>query len=119
MATLPGIFADRQDNDSAHKLLQKNLKNLYDLFVAMKSDMAGSEDPMFTTQVIKKNCASCSKGVQNLSGYRADHTTWDGFPFKDPAQRMLKSGMGFQNMFNKSQNQSMFDANLDATRSQK
>ena len=102
VATLPGIFADRQDNDGAHKLLQKNLKNLYDLFVAMKSDMAGSEDPLFTTQTVK-SCASCAKGVTNMSGYRADHVTWDAFPFKDPAQRMMKSGVGFNNIFNKSQ----------------
>ena len=52
-----------------------------------------------------------------MSGYRADHVTWDSFPFKDPAQRMMKSGMGFNNIFNKSQ-QSMFEK-LDGAQSQK
>lgn len=62
----------------------------------MKSDMAGSEDPMFVTKGVKQ-CASCSKGIQNMSGYRADHVVWDSFPFKDPAQSMLKAGTGFNN----------------------
>ena len=31
-------FADRVKNDKAHKLLQKNLKNLYDLFMSLKGE---------------------------------------------------------------------------------
>ena len=103
LGTLPGIYADRQENDIAHRLLQKNLKNLYDLFVAMKSDISGSEDPMFTTKGTAGQCASCAKGIVNLSGYRADHAVWDGFPFKDPSKRMMKSGMDFSKMFAQSQ----------------
>jgi len=82
-------------------LLQKNLKNLYDLFVSMKGEMTGSGDPLFTTKAIA--CASCAKGVANMGGYRAEHVSWDGFPFKDPGKRMLKSGMGFSKMFHQSQ----------------
>ena len=33
---LANQFADRGENDKAHKLLQKNLKNLYDLFMSLK-----------------------------------------------------------------------------------
>lgn len=53
-------FADRAENDKAHKLLQKNLKNLYDLFMSLKGE-GTEDDPMFTTKGI--NCASCAKGV--------------------------------------------------------
>ena len=53
-------FADRAENDKAHKLLQKNLKNLYDLFMSLKGE-GNEDDPMFTTKGI--NCASCAKGV--------------------------------------------------------
>jgi len=74
-------FADRVENDKAHKLLQKNLKNLYDLFMSLKGD-GNEDDPMFTTKGI--NCASCAKGVQNMLGFRADHIPWQNFPFKDP-----------------------------------
>jgi hypothetical protein len=101
VSTLPQIFADHSENEQAHRLLQKNLKNLYDLFVSMKSEMAGVDDPMFTAKAIL-TCASCTKGVSNLQGYRADHVNWDGFPFKEPGKRMLKSGMGFAKMFNQS-----------------
>jgi hypothetical protein len=87
------------------------LKNLYDLFVTMKSEMAGVDDPMFTAKALL-TCASCTKGVANLQGFRADHVNWDGFPFKDPGKRMLKSGMGFAKMFNQSQQSVTFDNNL-------
>ena len=66
-------FADKVDNDKAHKLLQKNLKNLYDLFMSLKGE-GGEDDAMFTTKGI--SCASCAKGVQNLIGFRADHLSW-------------------------------------------
>jgi len=77
---LANQFADRVENDKAHKLLQKNLKNLYDLFMSLKGE-GTEDDPMFTTKAI--NCASCAKGVQNMLGFRADHINWNNFPFKD------------------------------------
>ena len=77
---LANQFADRVENDKAHKLLQKNLKNLYDLFMSLKGE-GTEDDPMFTTKGI--NCASCAKGVQNMLGFRADHINWNNFPFKD------------------------------------
>lgn len=42
-------FADRVENDKAHKLLQKNLKNLYELFMSLKGT-GNEDDPMFTTK---------------------------------------------------------------------
>ena len=80
-------FADRGENDKAHKLLQKNLKNLYDLFMSLKGE-GTEDDPMFTAKGL--NCASCAKGVVNMIGFRADHNAWGNFPFKDPSQRMSK-----------------------------
>ena len=66
-------FADRGENDKAHKLLQKNLKNLYDLFMSLKGE-GTEEDPMFVTKGLA--CAACAKGVQNMLGFRADHVPW-------------------------------------------
>ena len=86
---LSNQFADRNENDKAHKLLQKNLKNLYDLFMSLKGE-GNEDDPMFSTKGLA--CASCAKGVTNMLGFRADHTPWSNFPFKDPGQRMAKGG---------------------------
>ena len=61
--TFPRVYADLRENDSAHNLLQRNLKNLYDLFMAMKGEPSAKEDPMFTTKAITQ-CASCTKGVR-------------------------------------------------------
>ena len=66
-------FADRVENDKAHKLLQKNLKNLYELFMSLKGT-GNEDDPMFTTKGLQ--CAACSKGVQNMLGFRVDHVPW-------------------------------------------
>jgi len=93
---LKNQFADKVDNDKAHKLLQKNLKNLYDLFMSLKGE-GGEEDPMFTTKQL--HCAACAKGIHNIIGFRADHTTWNNFPFKDPGSRMAKLGQGYSKQF--------------------
>ena len=82
-------FADRLQNDKDHKLLQKNLKNLYDLFMSLKGE-GNEDDPMFTTKGL--SCAACAKGVQNMVGFRADHVPWNNFPFKEPGPRMAKTG---------------------------
>jgi hypothetical protein len=96
LADLKNQFADRIDNDKAHKLLQKNLKNLYDLFMSLKGE-GNVDDPMFTTKHL--HCASCAKGVHNMIGFRADHTAWNNFPFHDPNNRMAKMGQGFSKQF--------------------
>lgn len=98
VAQLNNVFADKVENEEAHHLLQKNLKNLFNLFVAMKSDIAGQDDPMFTAKPLL-NCASCAKGVTNINGFRADNSNWNAMPLRDPASRMLKSGLGFSKIF--------------------
>lgn len=98
-------FADKVENDKAHKLLQKNLKNLYDLFMSLKGD-GNEDDPMFTAKGLF--CASCTKGVQNMLGFRADHLPWQNFPFKDPGSRMQKMGQGYSKIYTKSQHESSY-----------
>ena len=38
-----------------------------------------------------------------MLGFRADHTPWNNFPFKEPGARMAKGGQGFSKMNTKSQ----------------
>ena len=65
------------------------MKNLYELFIAMKGE-GDVDDPMFTTKHLF--CASCAKGVHNMYGARAEHMSWKNFPYKDPGSRMAKLG---------------------------
>lgn len=46
---LTNQFADRVENDKAHKMIQKNLKNMYDLFMSLKGE-GTEDDPMFSTK---------------------------------------------------------------------
>jgi len=38
-----------------------------------------------------------------MLGFRADHTPWNNFPFKEPGARMAKGGQGFSKMYTTSQ----------------
>lgn len=37
-----------------------------------------------------------------MLGFRVDHVPWQNFPFKDPGQRMMKTGQGFSKVYAKS-----------------
>ena len=71
LSLLPTVLAVKHDNDRAHLLIQKNMKNLYELILSVKMDVAGSADPLFTTKAIQ--CASCFKGVPKMAGSTGKH----------------------------------------------
>jgi len=52
------LFANKAQNDKEHKLLQKQLKALYELIMSKQTD---EDDPMFTVKGLR--CAACAKGV--------------------------------------------------------
>ena len=83
--------------------------------MSLKGD-GTEDDPMFTTKGI--NCASCAKGVQNMLGFRADHVSWQNFPFKDAGARMQKAGQGFSKVYNQSTyDQSYYNNGMNVARS--
>jgi hypothetical protein len=91
-------FADRNDTRKALKLLEKNLKNMYDLFIN-KGGNENEEDAMFTSKPLGGNsCASCSKNVINMYGRRSDYLPWGKLPFRDPSERIARVGQGFSKM---------------------
>ena len=59
-------FADKADTKKALKLLEKQIKNLYDLFMSKGGDQGFKDDAMFSK--IGYACASCEKGLTNLYG---------------------------------------------------
>lgn len=90
-------FADKNDTRKALKLLEKNLKNMYDIFMNKAGD--NDEDgAMFTTKPIQGSCASCAKNVINLYGKKVDYLPWGKLPFRDPSERIARVGQGFSKM---------------------
>jgi len=85
-------FADKKDTKKALKLLEKQLKNLYDLFMSSRQHHNDNEDDaMFTKKPLGgMSCASCEKNIINLYGNKAEYMPWNRFPFRDPSERIAK-----------------------------
>lgn len=62
-------LADKNDTKKALKLLERQLKNLYDLFMSrgVHSPHENEDDAMFTKKPLGgMSCASCEKDIINL-----------------------------------------------------
>jgi hypothetical protein len=90
-------FADKNDTRKALKLLEKNLKNMYDIFMNKAGDN-DEEGAMFTTKPIQGSCASCAKNVVNLYGKKVEYLPWGKLPYRDPSERIARVGQGFSKM---------------------
>ena len=83
VSTLTKQFADKADTRKALKLLEKQIKNLYDL-ITSRSD-APDDDGMFSKKPLGgTSCASCEKGLVNLAGRKVEFVPWNKMPFRDP-----------------------------------
>lgn len=88
-------LADKNDTKKALKLLEKQLKNLYDLFI-QRSQQDGAtnlneDDAMFTKKPLGgMSCASCEKDIINLQGKKVDFLPWNKLPFRDPSERIAR-----------------------------
>ena len=84
-------LADKNDTKKALKLLERQLKNLYDLFMSRGGVHEHEEDAMFTKKPLGgMSCASCEKDLVNLQGKKADYMPWSKFPFRDPSDRIAR-----------------------------
>jgi len=91
-------FADKNDTRKALKLLEKNLKNMYDLFMS-KGGQENEDDAMFTKKPLGgTSCASCAKDIIDLYGKKVDYLPWGKLPFRDPSERIARVGQGFSKM---------------------
>jgi hypothetical protein len=88
-------FADKAETKKALKLLERQLKNLYDLFMA-KGANPTDEDAMFSKKGY--SCASCEKDLTNLYGKKVDFMPWGKMPLRDPSERIARVGQGFSKM---------------------
>lgn len=92
-------LADKNETKKALKLLERQLKNFYDLYVSRGEGAPNEEDAMFTKkQLLPGACASCEKNLVNLQGKQANYLPWQQFPYRDPNERIAKVGQGFSKM---------------------
>ncbi len=92
-------LADKNDTKKALKLLERQLKNLYDLFMSRGGGSDNEDDAMFTKKPLGgMSCASCEKDIINLQGRKADYLPWNKLPYRDPAERIARVGQGFSKM---------------------
>jgi chromosome segregation ATPase len=85
-------FADKTDTRKAMKLLEKNLKNMYDLFMS-RGGRDNEDDAMFTKKPLGgTSCASCAKDVIDLYGKRVEYLPWGKLPYRDPSERIARVG---------------------------
>ena len=47
------------------------------------------------------SCASCAKDLVNLQGLPAEFVPWKAWPFRDPNEKLAKSGQGFSRLVSK------------------
>ena len=60
-------LADKNDTKKALKMLERQLKNLYDIFMQSKGHHENEDDAMFTRKPLGgTSCASCEKDIVNL-----------------------------------------------------
>jgi hypothetical protein len=91
-------FADKADTKKALKLLEKQIKNLYDLITSRK-DAPDDDDGMFSKKPLGGlSCASCEKGLVNLAGRKVEFMPWNKMPFRDPSDRISRVGQGFSKL---------------------
>lgn len=98
VAALTKQFADKSETKKALKLLERQLKNLYDLLMS-KGQGATDEDAMFSKKpLMGYSCASCEKDLVNMYGKKVEFMPWSKLPFRDPSERIARVGQGFSKM---------------------
>ncbi len=98
VAALTKQFADKAETKKALKLLERQLKNLYDLLMS-KGQGATDEDAMFSKKpLMGYSCASCEKDLVNMYGKKVEFMPWSKLPFRDPSERIARVGQGFSKM---------------------
>jgi hypothetical protein len=93
MSTTTKKFADKGDTKKALKALEKQLKNIYELYITKSGNGSGDEgdDAMFSKKPLGGfSCASCEKKLMNLQTSPADYKPWGKFPFRDPNDRIAR-----------------------------
>ena len=93
-AQLDEVNADRVTLRQNINGLNKKVKNLSDIVIAIKSKEPDPDVGMFTKRSMT-NCASCEKNITNLLVTGADHQNWNKLPFREPNDRIARVSVFF------------------------
>lgn len=99
-------FSDKAETTENLKILDKQIKNLFELVVAKEKAVEteikskDEDEAMLTRKPLGGlSCASCSKKVTNLCNLQAtEYFSWSKLPLRDPTDRISKVGQGFSKM---------------------
>jgi len=90
---LKNLIPDKEALKKKIAALEKSLKQLYDMIMALQEQKPEEENAMFSKKYVgPANCASCDKGITNLIGQPADHHVWKRLPFREPSERIARYG---------------------------
>lgn len=95
VTALSSKFADKIDTKKGHKLLERQMKNLYDM-VTQKGDGVKDDEVMFGRKhLCGYACACCEKDLVNMQGKKVEYNVWGRMPARDPNERIARVGQGF------------------------
>ena len=87
-------FADKNETKRALKYLEKLIKESETVKIVKDGD-----DAMLAKKPLGGwSCASCQKDLEKLMGKIAPYQAWNKMPYRDPADRIARSGPGFSRM---------------------
>ena len=91
-------LADKAETKKNLKMLEKQLKNLLDVFM-QKQTNPDEDNAMFSKKPLGGfSCASCEKNILNLQAKPPEFYNWNRFPVRDPSERIARVGQGFSRM---------------------
>lgn len=87
------MFADKEATRKKTAALEKAVRKLHEMVKTLQqvTQAATEDEAMFTKKYVgPADCASCDKGIINLSGSKAEPVHWNRLPFKDPSERIAR-----------------------------
>lgn len=91
-------FADKNETKKNLKMLEKQLKNLLDIFMQKQGNQDEDNAMLSKKPLGGFSCASCEKNLINLQSRPPEYYTWNKLPMRDPSDRIARVGQGFSRM---------------------
>ena len=100
--TMYNKFSDKTETKENLKILDRQIKNLFDLIVSKEKKVEveiknNNEDEVLLSRkpLGGISCASCSKIVNLYNHQATEYFSWSKLPLRDPTDRIARVGQGF------------------------